>query len=66
MAGCGQLPVRPTDASAPQDLAAAPVDVAEILPPPVITQISTGGTHVCAVDRANPLALLRSPPRRPW
>jgi alpha-tubulin suppressor-like RCC1 family protein len=54
-AGCGQLPVQPTDASAPQDLPPAFLDAPEIRTVPVITQISTGGTHVCAVDRANAL-----------
>jgi alpha-tubulin suppressor-like RCC1 family protein len=54
-AGCGQLPVQPVDASAPQDLFTPPPDVAVDLPPPHITQISTGGTHVCAVDRARAL-----------
>lgn len=54
-AGCGQLPVQALDASAPQDLPILLPDVAVDLPPPHITQISTGGTHVCAVDRANAL-----------
>lgn len=53
--GCGQLPVQPIDASAPQDLPPAFVDVGESPTVPVIAQISTGGTHVCAVDRANAL-----------